>query len=63
MLLAFILRNLGRVEEARSVLEPARRADNEPDQIVRAEALGELAALAIFGGEVAEAGPLLEDAC
>src|SRR5579859_2071275 len=62
VLLAFLLRNLGRVEEARSLLEPARQSDTEPDQIVRAEGLAELAALAIFGGNVDEAGPLLEEA-
>jgi class 3 adenylate cyclase/tetratricopeptide (TPR) repeat protein len=59
--LGFQLRNLGRVEEARALLEPFRD-DDEADPIARAEALAELAALSIFGGSVAEAGPPLEEA-
>ncbi|MFL5824198.1 MAG: adenylate/guanylate cyclase domain-containing protein [Solirubrobacteraceae bacterium] len=62
VLLGFLLRNLGRVEEARAVLEPFRQPDVETDQIVRAEGLAELAAVSILSGSVEEAGPVLEDA-
>jgi class 3 adenylate cyclase/tetratricopeptide (TPR) repeat protein len=61
VLLAFMLRNLGRVEEATALLDPFRE-DREADRIVRAEALAELAALSIFGGAADEAGTLLEQA-
>jgi class 3 adenylate cyclase/tetratricopeptide (TPR) repeat protein len=60
--LAFMLRNLGRIEEAGELLEPFREAGSGTDRIVRAEALSELAALSIFRGEMAAAGPLLEEA-
>jgi tetratricopeptide (TPR) repeat protein len=62
VLLGFVLRNLGRVEEARAVLEPFRQPDVEGDHIVRAEGLAELAALSIFSGSVEKAGPMLEEA-
>jgi class 3 adenylate cyclase/tetratricopeptide (TPR) repeat protein len=62
VMLGSMLRHTGRVEEARAVLEPFREADGETDQIARAEALAELAALSLFEGSVAEAGPLLEEA-
>jgi class 3 adenylate cyclase/tetratricopeptide (TPR) repeat protein len=62
VLLGFLLRNLGRLEEARPVLEPFRQPDLEPDQIVRAEGLAELAALSILAGALDEAGPVLEEA-
>ena len=62
IILAFLLRNLGRVEEARALLEPFREADAATDPVIRAEALAELAAVFVFGGQLAEAGPLLEDA-
>ena len=60
--LGFLLRNLGRVEEARPLLECFREADEATDRIVRAEALAELAALSIFDGSLEEAAPLLEEA-
>ena len=62
VLLGFLLRNLGRVEESRAVVEPFRQADLETDQIVRAEGLSELAAIEIFRGAVDEGGGLLEEA-
>jgi class 3 adenylate cyclase/tetratricopeptide (TPR) repeat protein len=60
--LGFMLRNLGHLEEASALLEPFRDAGGGTDRIVRAEALGELAALSIFRGALAEAEPLLEEA-
>ncbi len=62
--LAFVLRNIGRVDEAMSLLEGFRAADSaaETDQVVRAEALTELASAYVFGGRLDEAGPLLEEA-
>ncbi|HZU60774.1 MAG TPA: adenylate/guanylate cyclase domain-containing protein, partial [Solirubrobacteraceae bacterium] len=48
--LGYALRNLGRVEEARALLEPFRQAQDETDQVVRAEALAELAATSLFAG-------------
>jgi tetratricopeptide (TPR) repeat protein len=57
-----MLRNLGRLEEARAVLEPFRQPDVETDQIVRAEGLAELAALSIFGGDFEPVAPVLEEA-
>ena len=62
VLLGFLLRNLGRLDEARAVLEPFRQPEIEPDQIVRAEGLAELAAMSIFVGGIDEAGPILEEA-
>ncbi len=61
--LAALLRYLGRIEEARGLLENFRTAPIESeDEIVRAEALSELAALLAFSGELREAGPLFEEA-
>jgi class 3 adenylate cyclase/tetratricopeptide (TPR) repeat protein len=61
--LAFGLRNLGRLDEARELLERFR-SDEDPamDRILRAEALAELAAALIFTGDLDEAAPLLEEA-
>jgi class 3 adenylate cyclase/tetratricopeptide (TPR) repeat protein len=59
--LSFLLRNLGRVEEARELLEPFRD-DVEADPTTRAEALCELAVAMVHVGSLEEAGPLLEDA-
>jgi tetratricopeptide (TPR) repeat protein len=61
--LAFALRNLGRMDEARAPLEGFRSAEvADTDQIVRAEALTELASTFTFAGELEEAGPLIEEA-
>jgi class 3 adenylate cyclase/predicted ATPase len=61
--LAALLRYLGRLEEARPLLEPFRTLSSEAeDDMVRAEALAELAALLAFSGELREAGPLFEEA-
>jgi class 3 adenylate cyclase/tetratricopeptide (TPR) repeat protein len=60
--LGFILRNLGRVAEARALLEPFRDVQEGTDQVVRAEGLAELAGTFMAEGEVDEAGPLLEEA-
>jgi class 3 adenylate cyclase/tetratricopeptide (TPR) repeat protein len=61
--LASGLRNGGRLDEARQLLERFRSAnDSETDRIVRAEALAELAATLIFSGDVDESAPLLEEA-
>jgi class 3 adenylate cyclase/tetratricopeptide (TPR) repeat protein len=63
VVLAFVLRNVGRVDESMSLLEGFRAADTaETDEIVRAEALAELASAYVFGGRLDEAGPLLEEA-
>jgi class 3 adenylate cyclase/predicted ATPase len=61
--LAALLRYLGRIEEARVILERFRSsaADGE-DEMVRAEALAELAVLLSFSGEMTEAGPLFDQA-
>ena len=61
--LAALLRYLGRVDEARALLERFRAAAAEPqDELVQAEALAELAVLLAFSGELREAGPLFDDA-
>ncbi len=61
--LAELLRHhFGRLEDARSLLEPLRAADDGPDTVVRAQALAALSAVIAFGGELDEALPLLEDA-
>ncbi len=61
--LSFVLRNLGRMQEARALLERFRTPEGAgTDTVVRAEALAELAATMIFGGGLDEAGPLLEQA-
>ncbi len=60
--LAAVLRSVGRLREARAALEPFRAADDGSDPLARAEALGELAAVSVFGGRLDQAGPLLEEA-
>ena len=61
--LASSLRYLGRMEEARPLLERFRAtANGVEDRIVRAEALTELGALLTFAGELEQAGPLFDDA-
>jgi tetratricopeptide (TPR) repeat protein len=62
VVLSYQLRNLGRVDEARTLLELFRQPDHGADPIVRAEALSELAAVLIVVGAVDEAGSLLEQA-
>ena len=63
VVLAQVLRIQGRLEEARTVLEPFRTvADAPEDRIVRAEVETEFAAALMFGGELDEAGPALEEA-
>ncbi len=57
-----LLRQVGRMRDARVVLEPFRATVSEGDRVLRAEALAELAAVLIFEGELEDAGPLLEDA-
>jgi class 3 adenylate cyclase/tetratricopeptide (TPR) repeat protein len=59
--LAFALRNLGRMDEARALLE-GFRSDDDADPIIRAEALTELAMTLTFAGALDEGGPLLERA-
>jgi tetratricopeptide (TPR) repeat protein len=60
--LSFLLRNLGRVDEARALLEAFREPDEDTDEVVRASGLAELAAVDIFSGRLEQAGPLLEEA-
>jgi class 3 adenylate cyclase/tetratricopeptide (TPR) repeat protein len=61
--LAAIIRNSGRLEDARALLEPFRtREDPGIDAVVRAEGLAELAAVLLFAGALDEAGPLLDEA-
>jgi tetratricopeptide (TPR) repeat protein len=60
--LSYLFRNLGRVEDARALLEPFRLADPGTDPITRAEAVCELAATMVHVGSLEEAGPLLEEA-
>jgi class 3 adenylate cyclase/predicted ATPase len=63
VVLAKLMRYLGRIEEARAMLEPFRTdADPELEQIVRAEALAALASTRVFGGALDEAAPLYEQA-
>ncbi len=58
-----ILREDGRLEPARTLLEPLGAPDDPTiDPIVRAEALAELAAASIFSGAREDAGPLIEEA-
>jgi tetratricopeptide (TPR) repeat protein len=61
--LAQTLRVAGRLEPARTVLEPFEASDDRTiDPIVRGEALAELAVVSMFSGARAEAGPLIEEA-
>jgi tetratricopeptide (TPR) repeat protein len=60
--LANLLRYLGRVTEAAALLEPFRATVHVSDRTVRAEALSELAMVALFEGDVDRAGPLIEEA-
>ncbi len=60
--LGFLLRSVGRIEEARALLEPFRAAADETDPIVHAEGLAALAAVHVFEGGVDEGGRLLEEA-
>jgi tetratricopeptide (TPR) repeat protein len=59
--LARLLRYLGRIEEARPVLEHFRASEDETDGIVRAEALCDLGAVLAWSGAMEEAGPILEE--
>jgi tetratricopeptide (TPR) repeat protein len=59
--LSRLLRYLGRIEEARPLLEQFRAGKGGADPIVRAEALCDLGALLAFTGGLDEAGPLLEE--
>jgi class 3 adenylate cyclase/tetratricopeptide (TPR) repeat protein len=56
------MRHLGRLQEAKAVLEPFRTSQPDANRLLQAEALAELGAIAVFGGELDHAGPLLEDA-
>jgi tetratricopeptide (TPR) repeat protein len=56
------MRHLGRLQEAKAVLEPFRTSKPDTNRLLQAEALAELGAIAVFGGELDQAGPLLEDA-
>ncbi|MGN6169879.1 MAG: hypothetical protein ACTHQQ_17175, partial [Solirubrobacteraceae bacterium] len=56
------MRQLGRLQEAKAVLEPFRTSNEGTNPLWHAEALAELGAIAVFGGELDQAGPLLEDA-
>ena len=61
--LCFLLRTLGRLDEARTLLEGLRSSDDpHADRTVRAEVLSELANVLVVGGAMEEAGPLLEQA-
>jgi tetratricopeptide (TPR) repeat protein len=60
--LSYLLRFQGRLDEALVLIEPFRAPDAGRDPVVRAEALAELAAALIFGGDVQKAGSLLEEA-
>jgi tetratricopeptide (TPR) repeat protein len=61
--LAGILRFGGRLDEARSLLERFRAADeSETDPIVRAEALGELASVQVAAGDLDDGAALIEEA-
>jgi class 3 adenylate cyclase/tetratricopeptide (TPR) repeat protein len=60
--LATLLRYLGRMEEARALLERFHGSDGaDEDRIVRAEALTELGAVLTFGGDFDHAGPLFDE--
>jgi class 3 adenylate cyclase len=61
--LASGLRLLGRLDEARVLLERFRSPDaSGTHAVIRAEGLAELAAALVFAGAIEEAGPLLEQA-
>ncbi len=60
--LAKLLRYLGRMEDARKLLERFRPAGGDADPVMRAEALSELAAVLFWSGELDGAGPLIEEA-
>jgi hypothetical protein len=61
--LASGLRLLGRLDEARVLLERFRSPDaSGTPAVIRAEGLAELAAALVFAGAIEEAGPLLEQA-
>jgi tetratricopeptide (TPR) repeat protein len=61
--LSSLLREVGRLDEARTLVEPFRSADDPGlDKIVRAEALVELAIGHAQAGAIEEAGPPLEEA-
>ncbi len=63
LLLANMLRIDGQLDEALALLRPfAAGEDPDMDAVVRAEALAEIAASHIFGGEFDKAGPLLDEA-
>jgi class 3 adenylate cyclase/tetratricopeptide (TPR) repeat protein len=60
--LATLLRHLGRMEEARALLERFREVeDGDEQKVVRAEALTELGAVLTFRGEFEDAGPLFDE--
>jgi class 3 adenylate cyclase/tetratricopeptide (TPR) repeat protein len=59
--LAQLLRYLGRIEEARSLLEQFRVKSDATDRLVRAEALCDLGAVLAWSGGLDEAGPILEE--
>jgi class 3 adenylate cyclase/tetratricopeptide (TPR) repeat protein len=59
--LARLLRYLGRIEEARRLLEQFRIKADGTDRVVRAEALCDLGAVLAWSGGLDEAGPLLEE--
>ena len=61
--LAAVVRQAGRIEDARALLEPFRAGDDAGlDPVVRAEALAGLALVTVFEGSLAEASPLFEEA-
>jgi class 3 adenylate cyclase/tetratricopeptide (TPR) repeat protein len=60
--LASIARYAGRLDEAQSLLEPFRSEDCGVGPIERAEALADLGAVLVFGGDVESAPPLFEEA-
>jgi tetratricopeptide (TPR) repeat protein len=58
-----MLRVVGRLDEARELLEPYQAtSDSDAGTVERAEALAELAAVLMFGGSLDEAAPPLEEA-
>jgi class 3 adenylate cyclase/tetratricopeptide (TPR) repeat protein len=61
--LARLLRHhLGRLDDARSLLERFLAADNGGNTVVRAQALAELSAVMAFSGELDDGLPLIEEA-
>ncbi len=56
-----LLRYLGHMAEARSLLEPFIEMPTHTDHILRAEALSELAGVLVFSGDLERAGPLIEE--